>query len=107
MASVSKAIELVNERIRQDQGGIGNQRGMFENIIARKDIPKRTDINVFTLYNSYDNKKHLYGQQGGICNGCNDHFKIHNFEVDHIIAKSGELLPVCLEGSFCECRTET
>ena len=84
----SKAIELVYERIRQDQGGIGNQRGMFENIIARKDIPQRTDIEVLRLYNSLDNKKHLYGQQAGNCNGCQTHFEVQHLEVDHIIAKS-------------------
>ena len=84
----SKAIELVSERIRQDQGGIGQQRGVFEEIIARKDIPQRTDIEVLTLYNSLDNKKHLYGQQAGNCNGCRTHFEMRNLEVDHIIAKS-------------------
>ena len=84
----SKAIELVNERIKQDQGGIGQQRGVFEQIIARNDIPQRTDIEVLTLYNSIDNKKHLYGQQAGNCNGCQTHFEVQHLEVDHIIAKS-------------------
>lgn len=57
-------------------------------MIARKDIPQRTDIKVFRLYNSLDNKKHLYGQQAGNCNGCSEHFNMQNLEVDHIIAKS-------------------
>lgn len=83
-----KAVELVEERIRQDQGGVGNQRGVFEKIIARNDIPQRTDIEVLKLYNSLDNKKHLYGQQEGHCNGCSTHFEMRNLEVDHIIAKS-------------------
>ena len=78
----SKAIELVQHRIRQDQGEL------FEDIIARKDIPLRTDIEVLKLYNSLDNKKHLYGQQAGNCNGCSTHFEMRHLEVDHIIAKS-------------------
>ena len=77
----SKAVDLVIDRIKQDQG-------LFRDIVARNDIPQRTDIEVLRLYNSLDNKKHLYGQQGGHCNGCYQHFKIQNFEVDHIIARS-------------------
>ena len=77
----SKAVELVEYRIKQDQG-------LFENIIARNDIPQRTDIEVLRLYNSLDNKKHLYGQQAGNCNGCSQHFETRHLEVDHIIARS-------------------
>ena len=77
----SKAVDLVINRIKQDQG-------LFRNIIARDDIPQRTDIEVLRLYNSPDNKKHLYGQQGGHCNGCYQHFEIQHLEVDHIIARS-------------------
>ena len=77
----SKAVELVIDRIKQDQG-------LFREIIARNDIPQRTDIEVLRLYNSLDNKKHLYGQQAGNCNGCYEHFEMRNFEVDHIIARS-------------------
>ena len=83
-----KAVELVNDRIIYDQGGEGPQEGMFEQVVARKDIPQRTDVQILTLYNSPVNKKHLYGQQEGNCNGCNQHFSIRNFEVDHIIARS-------------------
>ena len=77
----SKAVELVIDRIKQDQG-------LFRDIIARNDIPQRTDIEVLRLYNSLDNKKHLYGQQAGNCNGCYEHFEIRHLEVDHIIARS-------------------
>ena len=61
---------------------------MFRDIIARNDIPQRTDIEVLRLYNSLDNKKHLYGQQAGNCNGCYEHFETRHLEVDHIIARS-------------------
>ena len=77
----SKAVDLVIDRIKQDQG-------LFRDIIARNDIPQRTDIEVLRLYNSLDNKKHLYGQQAGNCNGCYEHFEMRNLEVDHIIARS-------------------
>ena len=77
----SKAVDLVIDRIKQDQG-------LFRDIIARNDIPQRTDIEVLRLYNSLDNKKHLYGQQAGNCNGCYEHFEIRHLEVDHIIARS-------------------
>ena len=77
----SKAVELVIDRIKQDQG-------LFREIIARNDIPQRTDIEVLRLYNSLDNKKHLYGQQAGNCNGCYEHFETRHLEVDHIIARS-------------------
>ena len=73
-----KAAELVVDRIDD----------LYRKIIVRKDIPQRTDIEVLRLYNSLDNKKHLYGHQAGNCNGCQTHFEIRHLEVDHIIAKS-------------------
>ena len=76
-----KAGELVMQRIKELQG-------LWENVIHRHDIPQRTDIEVLRLYNSLDNKKHLYGQQDGHCNGCYEHFETRHLEVDHIIARS-------------------
>lgn len=75
------AVELVKERIKIDQG-------LFNEIIPRSDIPKRTDLGKLPLYKSLANKKYLYGEQGGNCNGCQKHFEIVNFHVDHIIAQS-------------------
>ena len=77
----AKAAELVVERIRTDQG-------MFEDIVTRTDIPKRTDIGDIPRYNSSENKTQLYGEQGGDCNGCGEHFQKQNLEIDHIIAIS-------------------
>ena len=77
----AKAAELVVERIRDDQG-------LFEDIIARSDIPKRTDLGNVPRYNVAKNKNLLYGEQGGNCNGCGSHFKKQHLEIDHIIAKS-------------------
>ena len=61
---------------------------MFEDIIARSDIPKRTDLGDIPRYNSTENKNRLYGEQGGNCNGCGSHFEKQHLEIDHIIAKS-------------------
>ncbi|MCY4553907.1 MAG: DNA methyltransferase [Candidatus Poribacteria bacterium] len=77
----AKATELVVERINTDQG-------MFEDIVARTDIPKRTDIGDIPRYNAPENKTLLYGEQAGNCNGCGDHFQTQHLEIDHIIAKS-------------------
>lgn len=76
-----KAVELVTRRIEKHQG-------LFRQIVARKDIPQRTDVISLRPYNSIDNKKTLYGEQGGDCNGCGEHFEIRHLEIDHIIAKT-------------------
>ena len=76
-----KAAELVVDRIKSEQG-------LFQDIIHRTDVPKRTDLGNIPRYNTTANKKQLYGDQDGNCNGCGDHFKTHNMEIDHIIAKS-------------------
>jgi len=76
-----KAAELVVERIKSDQG-------LFQEIIARTDIPKRTDLGNLLRYNHRKNKSFLYGEQGGHCNACGTHFETQHLEVDHIIAES-------------------
>ena len=76
-----KAAELVVERIKSDQG-------LFERIIARTDIPKRTDLGDILRYNHRKNKTQLYGEQSGYCNGCGTHFEKQHLEVDHIIAEN-------------------
>lgn len=77
----SKAAELVVDRIKGDQG-------MFEDIVARTDIPERTDLGPISVYHSVANKRKLYGEQEGLCNGCGTHFAIQHLEVDHIVARS-------------------
>ena len=76
-----KAAELVVERIKADQG-------LFQKIIARTDIPKRTDLGDILRYNHPKNKTQLYGEQSGYCNGCGTHFEKQHLEVDHIIAEN-------------------
>ena len=75
------AAKLVRERIEKDQG-------MFPNLIARTDIPRRNDLGDLPPYNSPKVKDALYGEQGGDCNGCRTHFQKQHLTVDHIIAQS-------------------
>ncbi len=76
-----KAVELVVDRIKDDQG-------LFEEVVHRTDNPKRTDLGDLKPYNSPGNKEMLYGKQKGYCNGCKVHFEERHLEVDHIIAES-------------------
>lgn len=75
------AVSLVKKRIKEDQG-------LFQSIVPRTDIPKRTDLGPLRLYKSIENKKHLYGEQEGRCNGCRELFDMRHFHVDHIIARA-------------------
>ena len=65
-----------------------DELGLFSKVIHRTDIPKRTDLGTIPRYNSDANRKKIYGEQEGHCNGCRTHFEIRNLEVDHIIAQS-------------------
>lgn len=76
-----KAAELVVERIKADQG-------LFQEIITRRDIPKRTDLGDIPRYNAPQNRTRLYGEQEGYCNGCGEHFQMRHLELDHIIAET-------------------
>lgn len=60
------AIRLV-ERIKADQG-------LFQEIIPRTDIPKRTDLGDIPRYDAPENKIQFYGEQAGYCNGGGTHF---------------------------------
>lgn len=56
---------------------------LFGQIIARTDIPRRTDLGKLPNYRTH--KHTLYGRQEGVCNGCLVHFPFRNFTVDHIV----------------------
>lgn len=75
-----KASQLVVERI-------SDRQGLFRDIVHREDIPDRTDIGRIRRYNSPQNRKHLYGEQGGNCAGCGTHFESQHLEVDHITSR--------------------
>ena len=81
-----KAYDLVISRLGdeiEDKGTL-----LYEKkVITRKDIPKRTDINLRKLSGRYkkDVKRELYGKQEGRCNGCEILFEYRHLEIDHHI----------------------
>ena len=79
-----KAVDMVRDRMLREVG-------LFYQGAHRTDIPKRTDMGKLLKYNDISNKKYLYGEQGGFCLGCQEHFFIQNLTIDHIIpiAKGG------------------
>lgn len=85
-----KAYELVNIRLHKE---IANPEELFKykNILTfRTDIPMRTDIDIIKLQGKFKQeiKQRLYGLQAGNCKGCDQHFHIIHFEIDHIIPKA-------------------
>ena len=77
----AKAAELVKDRME-------SELRLFFAGAHRTDVPERTDLGNVIPYNDTRNKKFLYGEQGGFCNGCEAHFRMRNLTVDHIIPKS-------------------
>ncbi len=77
----AKAADLVQSRMQEELG-------LFFNGSHRTDIPKRTDLGEVTRYNHPANKKWLYGEQGGFCLGCQEHFQARHLTIDHIIPRA-------------------
>ena len=78
-----KAAELVVHRLDGPEYGALFRRTW---VTVRTDIPQRTDIDAPKNYRQ--NKHVLYGQQEGLCAGCEMHFPFRNFTVDHLIPRS-------------------
>ena len=76
-----KAAVLVVDRVM-------NMQGLWRQIVHRTDLPQRTDLGDIPRYNCPGNRSKLYGEQGGNCQGCREHFRKRHLEVDHIIASS-------------------
>ena len=62
-----KAAELVVQRMH-------DELDLFFRGAHRDDIPQRTDLGEVIRYNDAKNKRYLYGEQGGCCGGCREHF---------------------------------
>ncbi len=77
----SKAAELVVSRMH-------DELDLFFQGAHRRDVPARSDLGIVIRYNDEKNKRWLYGEQGGYCNGCEHHFELRNFHVDHIIPRA-------------------
>ena len=76
----AKAKDLIRLRVRKDLG-------LFSfKAIYRDDVPMRTDMGKLPAYQTHKNM--LYGQQEGLCTGCQTLFPIRNLTIDHIVARS-------------------
>ena len=77
------AVTLVDQRLR-------DSHGVFGQIIARADVPARTDVEELPDYRTH--KHTLYGVQEGVCAGCRVHFPFRNLTIDHVVprAKGGQ-----------------
>ena len=82
------AIKLVEERINDDRK-VGKDKtdgkGLFGGAISLTNPPQRTDLGTIPPYNSTQNRDHLYGIQGGDCNGCGEHFLKQHLTIDHYV----------------------
>ena len=74
------AIKLVNERIAEDRPG-----GLFGGATALTEPPVRTDLGDLPNYRTHRHR--LYGEQEGVCVGCDTHFPFRVMEVDHILPR--------------------
>ena len=73
------AVKLVGERL-------ADKHGVFGQIVAREDVPKRSDLGKLPNYRTH--RHTLYGRQEGVCNGCLVLFPFRNLTVDHIVPQS-------------------
>ena len=73
------AIKLVNERIAADLPLWGGATAL--------DVPPvRTDLGILPNYRTHRHR--LYGEQEGVCVGCETHFPFRVMDVDHILPRS-------------------
>ncbi len=74
------AVKLVNERISEDRGALWGGANVVDT------LPKRTDLGDLPNYRTHRHR--LYGEQEGVCVGCDTHFPFKVMEVDHELPKS-------------------
>ncbi len=72
------AIKLVDERIAEE-------RGLWGGANALDAPPARTDLGELPNYRTHRHR--LYGEQEGVCVGCETHFPFRVMEVDHILPR--------------------
>ena len=73
------AVKLVDERIADD-------RGLWGGATVPDGPPARTDLGDLPNYRTHRHR--LYGEQEGVCAGCETHFPFRVMDVDHV----GQLL---------------
>ncbi|MCY4235706.1 MAG: DNA methyltransferase [Cyanobacteria bacterium MAG CAR2_bin_4] len=76
------AVKLVKERIVVDPAA----NPLWAGPIALDTPPKRTDLGNLANYRTHRHR--LYGEQEGVCPGCNTHFPFRVMDVDHILPRS-------------------
>ena len=83
------AIKLVNDRIAEDRApksrgtAIG---GSLFRATALTEPPRRTDLGDLPNYRTHRHR--LYGEQEGVCAGCDTHFPFRVMDVDHVLPQS-------------------
>ena len=73
------ATRLVKDRIIKDNP-------LWAGPIVREDLPRRTDLGHLPNYRTHRHR--LYGEQEGVCAGCNTHFPFRVMDVDHMLPRS-------------------
>ena len=83
------AVKLVNDRIAADRTGAKDDRviggGLFRATVP-DGPPKRTDLGDLPNYRTHRHR--LYGEQEGVCTGCETHFPFRVMDVDHMLPRS-------------------
>ena len=74
------AVKLVNERIADDRGGL-----KWGGATVPDSPPKRTDLGDLPNYRTHRHR--LYGEQEGVCAGCETHFPFRVMDVDHMLPR--------------------
>ena len=72
------AVKLVDERISED-------RGLWGGVTALTAPPVRTDLGDLPNYRTHRHR--LYGEQEGVCAGCETHFPFRVMDVDHMLPR--------------------
>ena len=73
------AVKLVDDRI-------GGDRGLWGGVTALDAPPVRTDLADLPNYRTHRHR--LYGEQEGVCVGCDTHFPFRVMDVDHKLPRS-------------------
>ena len=88
----SLAVKLVNERIASDRAATKEAErnpvigGSLFQATALTAPPVRTDLGDLPNYRTHRHR--LYGEQEGVCAGCDTHFPFRVMDVDHILPRS-------------------
>ena len=77
----SLAVKLLDERIATDRGDMP-----WGGATALTEPPRRTDLGDLPNYRTHRHR--LYGEQEGVCVGCDTHFPFRVMDADHILPRS-------------------